>query len=230
VTATMNGTFKLLTVIMQFVVGFGAGESGAMLVPPLVVQIGTSILTGWQLRRSGRYAALSRGGFLSLAAATALFATMSAATPIWSIELYMMLYCIGVGLCMAPLWVAVQNAAEFRDLGAVTGANGFFRALSGAIGATVVWSMLLVGFGRAVAAEGHADWGAALLKGGRAAIAALPAEERAVVVAALAHGFGFAFAVAAAFSAAGFCATWALKEIPLRTTIRRADADSAAAD
>jgi hypothetical protein len=135
---------------------------------------------------------------------------------------------------MAPLWVAVQNAAYFRDLGAVTGANGFFRALAGAFGVTLLWSMLLFAFERTVAADGHAAWGAALLRGGRAALAALPPDQRAVVVPALAHGFGFAFGIAALFAAAGFCATWALKEIPLRTTIGQAgapgEARGAAAD
>jgi EmrB/QacA subfamily drug resistance transporter len=234
VTATMFGIFMLLPVFLQFVVGVGAGASGAMLVLPLVMQIAVSILTGWQLRRSGRYALLSRAGFASLAVAAALFTTMTAATPIWLIEIFMMFYGIGVGLCMAPLWVAVQNAADFRDLGAVTGANGFFRALAGAFGVTLLWSMLLFAFERAVAADGHAAWGAALLRGGRAALAALPPDQRAVVVPALAHGFGFAFGIAALFAAAGFCATWALKEIPLRTTIGQAgaprDATGTAAD
>ena len=230
VTAAMYGTFMLLPVFLQFVVGLKPDASGAMLVLPLAVQIVVSIMTGRQLRSGGRYAVLSRAGFASLAIAALLFTTMSAATPVWLIEFFMMFYGIGVGLCMAPLWVAVQNAADFRDLGAVTGANGFFRALSGAFGATLLWSMLLFAFARTVAAEGHADWGPALLNGGRAAIAALPAGERAVVVPALAHAFGFAFAIAAAFALAGFAATWALREIPLRTTIRQTDAEGAAAD
>src|SRR6185437_5947848 len=54
VTATMYGTFMLLPVFLQFVAGISPGASGAMLVLPLVAQIVTSILTGWQLRRGGR--------------------------------------------------------------------------------------------------------------------------------------------------------------------------------
>ncbi len=235
VTATMFGIFMLLPVFLQFVVGVSAGASGAMLVPPLVMQIAVSIMTGWQLRRSGRYALLSRAGFASLAVAAALFTTMAAATPIWLIEIFMMFYGIGVGLCMAPLWVAVQNAADFRDLGAVTRKPTDASARSPARSAwQLLWSMLLFAFERAVAADGHAAWGEPLLRGGRAALAALPPDQRAIVVPALAHGFGFAFGIAALFAAAGFCATWALKEIPLRTTIGQAsaprDATGAAAD
>jgi EmrB/QacA subfamily drug resistance transporter len=227
VTATMYSTFMLLPVFLQFVVGVGAGTSGVMLIPPLVAQIVTSIVTGRQLGRSGRYAVLSRCGFANLALASALFASMTAATPFWLIEVFMMFYGIGVGLCMAPLWVAVQNAADFRDLGAVTGSNGFFRAMGGAFGVALLWSMLLYAFDRGVASQGHPDWGSALLRGGRAAIAALPDDARAIVVAALAHAFMFAFGIAAIFSTAGFLATWFLKEIPLRTTIRQ---DGAPAD
>ena len=149
---------------------------------------------------------------------------MDADTPLWLIEFFMMFYGIGVGLCMAPLWVAVQNAAEFRDIDAVTGANGFFRALGGAFGAALLWSILLFVLDRTVALQGHAEFGASLLlRGGRTAITALPEEARAVVIPALAHAFSYAFALAAAIALVGFAATWLLKEIPLRTTTRHGE-------
>ncbi|HXQ53723.1 MAG TPA: MDR family MFS transporter [Stellaceae bacterium] len=221
VTATMYGIIMLLPVFLQFVVGVTPSASGAMLLPPLTVQIAVSILVGWRLRASGRYALMSRWGFASLALACALFATMSAATPIVVIEAYMLFYGVGVGLCMAPLWVAVQNAAELRDLGAVTGSNGFFRALGGAFGAALLWSVLLAALDRNVAAGGHADYGSALLRGGRAALTALPIEARAIVLPALAHAFAYAFCLAAAIALAGLAVSWRLKEIPLRTTTLR---------
>jgi hypothetical protein len=114
----------------------------------------------------------------------------------------------------------VQNAAEFRDIGAVTGANGFFRALGGAFGVALLWSVLLFTLDRAVAAQGHAEFGASLLRGGRAALAVLPVEARAVLIPALAHAFSYAFAMAALLAVLGFAVTWLLKEIPLRSTTR----------
>lgn len=223
VSATMYSTFMLLPVFLQFVVGVQAGTSGLMLMPPLLVQICVSIMTGRQLQRSGRYALLCRSGFVSLATAGVLFSTMTAATPVWRIEVSMMFYGVGVGLCMAPLWVAVQNAAEFRDIGAVTGANGFFRALGGAYGAALLWSILLKTFDRAMAAEGHPEWGSALMRGGRAGIAGLPAAARSIVLPALAHAFAVSFGLAAAIATTGFVVSWFLKEIALRTTTRTAE-------
>jgi EmrB/QacA subfamily drug resistance transporter len=230
VTAAMYASIMLLPVFLQFVVGVRAGTSGALLAPPLAVQIMFSIASGRVMQRKGRYALLIRLGFVSLAVATALFATMTAETPIWRIEFYMMFYAIGVGLSMAPLQVAVQNATAFRDMGAVTGSNGFFRALGGAFGVALLWSVLVLVFDRTVAAEGHAELGAALLRGGRAALATLPAEARAIVIPALAHAFTWAFVLAAAISLTGFAAAWFLKEIPLRTTTRERGAQTASAD
>ncbi|HUB97456.1 MAG TPA: MFS transporter, partial [Stellaceae bacterium] len=188
----MYGNLMLLPVYLQFVKGVGAGTSGAMLIPPLTVQIITSILTGRELRRSGRYVLLLRAGFASLAAAALLFSGMDSLTPFWRIELYMACNCVGIGLLMAPLWVAIQNAADFRDIGAVTGSTGFFRALGGAFGSALVWSVLLYALDAVVTREGHPQYGSNLLRGGRAAIAALPEDARAIVIPALAHGFGTA--------------------------------------
>ena len=143
---------------------------------------------------------------------------MTATAPIWLIELYMMVNAIGIGFCQAPLWVAVQNSAEMRDIGAVTGSTAFFRALGGAFGAAILWSVLLAVLDATVAAEGHAGFGTDLLRGGRAALAALPRDARAILLPAFAHAFGIAFLLAAAIAAAAFATTYFLKEIPLRTT------------
>jgi hypothetical protein len=114
--------------------------------------------------------------------------------------------------------VAVQNSAEPRDLGAVTGSTAFFRALGGAFGAAILWSILLSVLDATVAAQGHASFGSVLLRGGRAALAALPAAEHAVLIPALSHSFSVAFLLDAAIGATAFIAVYFLKEIPLRTT------------
>jgi hypothetical protein len=155
---------------------------------------------------------------------------MDAATPLWLVELFMMAQGIGIGFCQAPLWVAVQNSAELRDLGAVTGSTAFFRALGGAFGAAILWSVLIMVLDRTVAGEGHAGFGSDLLRGGRAALAVLPPDTRAILIPALAHAFGAAFLLGAAIAAAAFIATFFLKEIPLRTTTRPGKPQSQAAD
>ncbi|HVA15480.1 MAG TPA: MDR family MFS transporter [Stellaceae bacterium] len=230
INAITVGTFMLLPVFLQFAVGVTPDISGAMLIVPFAAQITSSILTGRRVQRTGRYVPSPRLGFLLLLVAAILFTTMTASTPLWLIELYMMVNGIGNGLCQAPLWVAIQNSAELKDLGAVTGANAFFRALGGAFGASILWSLLLTTLDRTVSAEGHAGYGSTLLRDGRAALTLLPADVRAVLIPALSHSFGYAFAAAGVISAAAFATTYFLKEIPLRTTTRQAKPDVAAAD
>jgi hypothetical protein len=192
-----------------------------MLIIPFVAQITSSIMTGKRVQRTGRYVPSPRLGFLLLACAALLFTTMDATTPLWVIEIFIMVQGIGNGLCQAPLWVAIQNSAELKDLGAVTGSNAFFRALGGAFGASILWSLLLAMLDHTVAAAGHPGFGSDLLRDGRAALTLLPADTRAILIPALSHSFGYAFAAAGVLSALGFVMTFFLKEIPLRTTTRQ---------
>jgi len=222
INAITISIFLLIPVFLQFVIGIGAGLSGVMLILPLAAQILSSITTGRRVQRTGRYVPSPRAGFALLAIAALLFSTMSATTPLWVIEVYITLHGIGIGLCQAPLWVAVQNSAELRDIGAVTGSTAFFRALGGAFGAAILWSVLLAVLDHTVAAEGHAEAGSALLRGGHAMLAALPPELRAILIPALSHAFAIAFGLGAAIAAAAFVATYFLREIPLRTTTHSA--------
>ncbi|MGH7032329.1 MAG: MFS transporter, partial [Stellaceae bacterium] len=230
INAVSIGAFLLIPVFLQFVIGVSAGISGATLVLPLAVQIVISIATGRRVQRTGRYVPSLRVGFTALVLGALLFATMNAGTPLWLIEIFLTVHAIGIGQCQAPLWVAVQNSAELRDLGAVTGSTAFFRALGGAFGAAILWSILLTVLDATVAAEGHASFGSALIKGGRAALAALPQAERAILIPALSHAFDIAFLVDAATAAIALVATHFLKEIPLRTTTQSAKPQGQGAD
>jgi EmrB/QacA subfamily drug resistance transporter len=229
INAISIGAFLLIPVFLQFVIGVSAGVSGAMLVLPLGVQIISSISTGRRVQRTGRYAPSLRVGFALLVLGALLFATMHAATPWWMIELFLMIHGTGIGLSQSPLWVAVQNSAELRDLGAVTGATAFFRALGGAFGAAILWSILVSVLDATVAAEGHASFGLAL-RGGRTALEALPQAERAILIPALSHGFSVAFLVDAGVAAVALVFTYLLKEVPLRTTTHSANPQRQGAD
>ncbi len=230
INAVSIGAFLLIPVFLQFVIGVSAGVSGATLVLPLGVQIISSIATGRRVQRTGRYVPSLRVGFAALVLGALLFATMKAATPLWVIEIFLMIHGIGIGLCQSPLWVAVQNSAELRDLGAVTGSTAFFRALGGAFGAAILWSILLSVLDATVAAEGHASYGSALLRGGHAALAALPPAEHAILIPALSRSFSAAFLIDAAIGASAFIATYFLKEVPLRTTTHPAKPQRQGAD
>ncbi len=219
--ATLLSTAMILPVFLQLVAGFQASASGGFMIPLIGTQMISSIVTGRRMRKSGRYKLSPQIGFAAIAFSFVLFATMQPTTPAWLIVLYFGINGWAVGMCMSPLTVAGQNAADFRDLGAVTGTSGFFRSLGGSFGAALLWSVLILAFGNALAGLAL-GFGPEVLRGGPAAIAALPEAARNAILPALDHAFSEAFLVAAFIAALGFVATCFLKEIPLRTTSNRA--------
>jgi hypothetical protein len=116
--------------------------------------------------------------------------------------------------------VAVQNAAEPRDIGSATSAVNFFRSMGGSFGAAVLWSVLIIALNRELAAAGGAlpENGFALLQGGPESLARLTPELRAAILPALATAFHAVFAAAAVLSLLGLIISAALRELPLRTT------------
>ncbi len=72
-----------------------------------------------------------------------LLATMGQGTPFVLSDLYSVILGGGIGLVQPNITVAIQNAAERRDVGVATGCMLLFRAIGGAFGATLAAVMLL---------------------------------------------------------------------------------------
>jgi len=219
----------LLPVFLQLVVGYTASASGSFMIPLIGSQMASSIATGQRMRRTGRYKRSPQLGFAGITLSFLLYATMTATTPAWLIAIYFMINGIAVGLCMSPMTVAGQNAADFRDLGAFTGTSSFFRSLGGSFGTALLWSMLVFAFGHALAGSAL-GFGPEVLRGGPEALASLPAETRAAILPDLTHAFSLAFLIAAGIAALGLITVSFLNEIPLRTTPGQAPAASPSAE
>ncbi len=229
IAATLLSTAMLLPVFLQLVAGYSASSSGAFMVPLIASQMVSSISAGTHMRRTGRYKLSPQLGFAGIIISYLLYATMTPTTPVWMIVLYFMLNGVAVGLCMAPMTVAGQNATEFRDLGAFTGMSGFFRSLGGSFGTALLWSALVFSFGSALAAS-HFSLGPEVLRGGPTALAALPAATRAAILPDLSHAFSIAFIFAAGIAALGFVTISFLEEIPLRTAPAKAPVSEMSAE
>jgi predicted MFS family arabinose efflux permease len=70
-------------------------------------------------------------------------ASMGAHTPVPLCILYMVILGGGIGLVQPNITVAIQNAADRKDVGAATGCMLLFRAIGGAAGATIAGTVLL---------------------------------------------------------------------------------------
>lgn len=221
VAMAMFGAIVLLPVFLQLVIGAGAGHSGILLIPLMGGTVVGAFTSGQLMRRSGRYKPFPLAGLAMSTLAFALMATMDAATPPATAMIYMGFLGIGIGMSMPVMLVAVQNAAEPRDIGVATATVAFFRSLGGSFGAAILWSVLLGALARHLAAAGG-GLDAVLLQGAPDLGAHLPPAERALLLPALAQSFHLVFAIAAAITATSAIATCFLRELPLRTTAARA--------
>jgi EmrB/QacA subfamily drug resistance transporter len=217
VAMAMFGGIVLLPVFLQLVSGVGAGHSGVLLIPLMGGTVVGAFTSGQLMRRTGRYKVFPLIGLAASTLAFVLLATMDAATPPRAAMAYMGLLGVGIGMSMPVMLVAVQNAAEPRDIGVATATVAFSRSLGGSFGAAILWSVLLSALERHLAAGGG-GLGTAMLAGGPDAIAHLPASQRALLIPALVQSFHLVFGIAALITAASVGMTLFLKEVPLRTT------------
>ena len=219
VAMAMFGAIVLLPVFLQLVTGVGAGHSGLLLIPLMGGTVVGAFTAGQLMRRTGRYKIFPVIGLSAATLAFALLATMTAATAPATAMVYMGVLGIGVGMSMPVMLVAVQNAAEPRDIGVATATVAFFRSLGGSFGAAILWSAFLAALAHKLAAAGGADL--SLLQGGPEALALLPPAQRAGLVPALVGAFHLVFALSAALSLISVLVTAFLRELPLRTSPAR---------
>jgi hypothetical protein len=131
------------------------------------------------------------------------------------------LYGAGVGATFPIMLVAIQNAADPRDIGAATSAVNFFRSMGGSFGAAVLWSVLIIALTAKLAGSGAASLPGntiALLQGGAEAFTSLSPALRTTLVPALASAFHIVFAAAAGLCVIALAIATLLREQPLRTT------------
>src|SRR6266540_1624050 len=138
----MFGGIIFLPVYLQAVKGMSPTASGLALLPAIAGIFSTSISSGRLITRTGRYKIFPIIGAALLVAALYLLSGLAVDTPYWQVALYEYLFGAGLGLTLQTIITAVQNAVDFRDLGAATSSTTFFRQMGGAIGAAVFGAVL----------------------------------------------------------------------------------------
>lgn len=213
----MFAAIVLVPVFLQLVSEFGAGSSGALLVPMLLGMAIASTFASQFMRRTGRYKRLLPASLGTITIAYLLLATMTAATPPQLVASLLLLLGLGLGAGVPTINVAVQNAADPRDLGVAISTVTFSRSLGGAFGAAIFWSLLLGFLGQGLSESGLAAARSILFQSERGATALSPSEH-AGLVAALAHAFHNVFLIGAAVAAVALVVALRLREEPLKTT------------
>jgi EmrB/QacA subfamily drug resistance transporter len=133
----MFGAIVFLPLFLQVATGASATNSGLLLLPLMAGLMTTSITSGRVIARTGRYKRWPIAGMAISAVGMLLLSTMDPHTSRWTSALYMLVVGLGLGMVMQVLVLAVQNGAEFADLGVVTSSVNFFRSLGGSFGVSV---------------------------------------------------------------------------------------------
>jgi MFS family permease len=231
--AAMYGAIMFLPLFLQAVTGASATNSGLLLLPLMAGMMGTSIVSGRVIARTGHYKKWPLVGTILGAIGVALLSTMDSATSRIESSIYMLVLGLGVGMVMQVLVLAAQNAAEFRDMGVVTSAVNFFRSLGGVVGVAVFGAIMTSTLTGALTSrippelqEAGGTGDLSNLLNTPEQIRSLPPVIADAVIESLTIAIDRVFLWVAPLLVLGFVLAWLLPERPLKETSNLAEASA----
>ncbi len=133
----MFGAIVFLPLFLQVATGATATNSGLLLLPLMAGVMTTSILSGRVIAKTGHYRRWPIAGMGTAGLGMYLLSTMEPDTTRAASSLYMLVVGVGLGMVMQVLVLAVQNGADFKDLGVATSSVNFFRSLGGSFAVSI---------------------------------------------------------------------------------------------
>jgi EmrB/QacA subfamily drug resistance transporter len=140
------GAIVFLPRWFQVVEGFSPTNSGLAALPLMVGLIGSSIISGLVVARTGRYKWLIVGSVLVMGFAVLLMTQLTKDTPLAIVWLWMFIAGLGVGPTFSVPTIVIQNAVPFRELGVATSNLTFFRQIGGTISLAFVGTIFATSF------------------------------------------------------------------------------------
>jgi MFS family permease len=192
----MFGSITYLPLYLQVVQGASPTNSGLRLIAMMAGLLLTSTLSGQIISRWGRYKVFPVVGCAIFSIGLFLLSSMNTQTSALTLEVYMFVLGAGLGMVMQVLVIVVQNAVQYRDLGAATSGVTFFRSIGSSFGVAIFGAI----FSNDLAANAHLDR-----------------------VHAYAAALQPVFLAAGCIGAVAFFLAWLIPEVPLRETTRVPD-------
>ena len=137
----------------QVVRGESATASGYLTFPLLIGLIGSSIISGQIIARTGRYKALLVGSIVTMTAGVAMMTQITADTEFPILFFWMFVTGLGIGPTLAVFTIVVQNAVPFQKLGVATSNLTFFRQIGGSIGLAIAGTQFASSLGQQIPAQ-----------------------------------------------------------------------------
>jgi len=133
----MFSAIGFVPTFLQMSSGTSAAASGLLMLPMMVGLIGTSIVSGIAITRTGRYRMFPILGTLITAVAMVAMTTLTADTPIWLICVFLFVFGAGLGMIMQVVVLVAQNSVDPSMVGTATSTNNYFREVGASLGVAV---------------------------------------------------------------------------------------------
>jgi hypothetical protein len=138
----MFGGLSVIPLYLQIVKGASPTKSGLLLLPLVGGLMLASLGAGRMIARTGRYKIFPVIGSVLMLVGMGLLITLRADSALWTTDVYMAIFGIGLGLNMQSLVLAMQNAVPAKDMGVASAASTFFRSVGGTLGTAIFLSIL----------------------------------------------------------------------------------------
>ncbi|AIG63911.1 MFS transporter [Corynebacterium atypicum] len=139
----MFGSLAYFPTYLQMVHELSPTTAGLMLLWMMVGVMGTSIVVGALVSRTGRYKGFPIVGLLIVAVGLWLMSRMTVDASLTSVGVRIFVLGFGIGCAMQVLVLIVQNSFSVREVGTVTAANNFFRQIGGCVGSALVGGLFV---------------------------------------------------------------------------------------
>lgn len=217
------GSTVFLSQYFQLARGFSPTKAGLCSLPLVLGLAVASTVSGQLISRYGRWKRYLVAGMTLLTAGLTLLALVDATIPLWQLWLSMAVVGLGIGMTLQNLILSVQNSVAAADLGAASATVTFFRSLGGAIGVSVLGSVLSHHVMTSVTAglvgsNVPAGAAAAASSGQLTNLATANPVLRTLIETAYGDATGLIFAISAPVALICLIAVLFIREVPLRTT------------
>jgi EmrB/QacA subfamily drug resistance transporter len=138
----MFGAIIFLPLFVQAVMGANATTSGLVLAPMMLSMIGSSVVCGQVIARTGRYRWIGAGGLAVATVGTWLLSRLTPDAAYATVVRDMVLMGAGIGATFPVFVLAAQNATPLERIGVVTAVTQFCRQIGGTVGVAVFGALL----------------------------------------------------------------------------------------
>ena len=139
----MFGCIAYLPTYIQMVHGLSPTAAGLMMTPMMAGMMGTSIVVGNIVSRTGRYKWYPVVGSVVMAVGLWLIGSLRAEDTLLHLGVVLFVFGFGLGLCMQLLVLIVQNSFPITMVGTATASNNFFRQIGGTLGSAIVGTVFV---------------------------------------------------------------------------------------